>query len=230
MTPRPHLALLPALACVLGGCAKDAAEFPYFYVTVTAIWPDLTDSPATLGYWAAVQVTKKLDDNGDCKTIPAATRVVVDGVEAVFAPDAAAGCMTAEVRSGPFLQSQTVSVDVEQDGRSVGQATFAKLMPGTAATLTSPGDGLHAGDDIVIDPVPELPARDGSARFYPLDETTWRRSGLPATTTRLLDGMHVQVPPFAGRAWLIVTTPDDALGEVSCTGVAACRGQAASAL
>jgi hypothetical protein len=220
-----------ALACVLGGCGGPPPSFPYFYAWVKAEWPSEADSAASLGYWVEVSVTKKLDDNDDCTTMPASTRVVINEAEATFAPDSAAGCLEAEVRLGPFLQNQSVSIVVEQHGEVVGEATFGPLMPGTSAILVSPTDAQVRTDaDIVVRPVPGLPTSWGTAYFYPLDGADWEALGLYGQTERLLDGVHVHAPAFAGRAWLTIRTPDDALAEVSCVGFAACHGEAAGLL
>lgn len=225
-----RLLLLPALAWLLAGCAADDAGFPYFFVTVTADWPDAAASASGLGYAIDVTVTKKLDGNGDCGKIPGGVRVLVDGAELSFAPDSGAGCLEAKPRLGPFLQDHVVTVTLEQDGQTKGEATFADLMPGLAAALVSPPGGqVRAGDDIVIRPVPALPTGWGNACFLPLDGAG-TVSALCAPNQRGLDGVHVQAPVFTGRAWLIVRTPDSAPAAVTCAGFALCHGQAASVL
>jgi hypothetical protein len=222
--------LIVMFALAQGGC-DGPQSFPYFHATVKAEWPIETDSAALLGYWVDVYVTKKMDDTGDCATISASTKVLIDGVEATFAADGGAGCMQAYVRLGPFLQNQSVDITVERGGEVVAEATFDQLMPGTGAALVGPTGGLvHAGDVVVVHPLPELPASGSIARFYPLDEPPWRKVGLFGEAERLSDGVHVSVPSFTGRAWLGLVTTDYALAEVSCSGFATCHGEAASLL
>lgn len=218
------------MACAEGGCGRPQ-EFPYFHVAVKAQWPVEADSAAALGYRVDVHVTKMIDDEGDCATLSGSTKVSINGAEATFAPDSGAGCMQAYVGLGPFLQDQSVSITLRQHGDVVGQATFDQLMPGADAGLVEPlGGVVHAGDVVVIRPVPKLPTSGPIAYFYPLDEPTWSKVGVYGQTERLSDGVHVRVPSFTGRAWLGVRTSDYALAEVSCSGFATCRGEAAGLL
>ena len=134
--------LVAAVACVLGSCSDGGPERRDFSVGVAAEW---TRSPATadqLGYSILVGVVQR-QEGGSCPKIPASTRILVNGTEAPLSPDAqsAPGCQQAGVELGPFFQDQTVTVNVEEDGRLTGEAVFDGLTPGTAATLTSPTDG-----------------------------------------------------------------------------------------
>jgi hypothetical protein len=220
-----------ALVGLLASCGASSPGFPYFYVTAAAGWPAQIDSVQAFGYRVDVKVTKKMDGDGNCNQIPEGVRVLVDGVEASFGPDAAAGCMEAKLTLGPFLQSHAVTALVERDGETVGHASFDGLLPGLGAVLLRPADGqIQAGDDIVVRPLPELPAESAIAHFYPLDGPSWIGAGTYAVTARLLDGVHVLAPAFSGRAWLAVGTSDAASAEVSCQGFAACSGTAAAVL
>jgi hypothetical protein len=136
------------------------------------------------------------------------------------------------VKLGPFVQDQTVTVNVEEGGRIVGEAVFDGLTPGTAATLTSPADGqLHAGDDIVVRPVPELPADSPEAVFYLLDAPVWKPWGISVEPERLMDGVHVTAPAFTGRAVLVVLFAGiSSFSTTSCQGFAICKRWADSTL
>ena len=226
------LSLLATVASVLGSCADRAPERPDFSVGVAAEW---TRSPATaeqLGYSILVGVVQR-PEGGSCPKIPASTRILVNGTEAPLTPyDPQPGCLQAGVELGPFFQDQTVTVNVEEGERSTGEAVFDGLTPGTAASLTSPADGkLHAGDDIVVRPVPELPADSHEAVFYPLDAPVWEPWGIYADSERLPDGVHVAAPAFTGRAVLVVLfAGTSSFSTASCQGFAICQKEIAATL
>jgi hypothetical protein len=186
-----------------------------------------------LGYSILVGVVQR-QERGSCPKIPASTRILVNGTEAALTPDSqsALGCLQAGVELGPFVQDQTVTVNVEEGGRLTGEAVFDGLTPGTAATLTSPADGqLHPGDDIVVRPIPELPADSAEAVFYPLDAPVWKPWGISVEPERLMDGVHVAAPAFTGRAVLVVLfAGTSSFSTASCQGFAICKKEIAATL
>jgi hypothetical protein len=221
------------VAAFCAGCG-EGTDRTYFSVAVEAKWPV---SPATvdgLGYVITVGVVqrqKKVGTDGTCAPLPASTRVAINGYATDLTADATTGCMWGGLNLGPFLQDQSVAVVVEEGGQVAATAFFDHLTPGTAAALLGPSE-LHAGDDIVIRPVPEVPAEAGHAAFYLLDEPVWQPWGISGTTERRSDGLHVQVPAFTGRAVLTVwgTFSSVLEAEVSCPGFAVCSALSADAL
>ena len=88
----------------------------------------------------------------------------------------------------------------------IAQATYDGLTPGVAASLASPADGMvHAGDDVVVTPPPELPSSQvllGS--ILPLEGDPWRPQDIPGSLERRPDGVHATMPVFSGRAALVL--------------------------
>jgi hypothetical protein len=210
------------------GCGEDSSNSDNLRVSAYAIWSSSAATPDALGYTITVDVSQR---EGACDSLPDSTRVLINGQETKLAKDET-GCLKGELVLGPFLQDQTVTVTQERAGQVTATATFKNLLPGTAATLVGPSE-LHAGDDLVIRPVADIPANTpGWAAFYLLDDPVWKEDGLHGETKRSSDGLHVQVPAFAGRAVLTVDglLCDYAAAEVTCPGFAYCTAICANAL
>jgi hypothetical protein len=221
--------LLAAVACALASCSDTAENHLRFLVDVRAEWTIPAASAEELGYSISVEVMP-MYQNGKCPDIPSTTRILVNGTAAVLAPDTWTACMEAKVQLGPFLQDQTITVNIEEAGSINAEAVYDDLTPGTAATmLPLPSNPLHPGDEIVIRPIPELPSSGGEAVFYPLD-TVWQPYGIIGTTERLLDGLHVQTPAFSGNAIVAVWNGDFCLPKFTCRGFDICEGSSATAL
>jgi hypothetical protein len=224
------LPVLLLTAAFGAGCGEDSNDSPTLDVSAHADW---SISPATadaLGYTITVDVSQRQQKDGTCASLPDSTRVLVNGQEANLAVDDT-GCIQGNLVLGPFVKDQPVTVTQEKAGKVTATATFKNLFPGTAATLNS--STLHAGDDLVIHPVPDVPASTaGWAAFYLLDDPVWNPTGLQGEVKRSSDGLHVQVPAFISRAVLTIWgTPCDVwAAQVSCPGFADCHATCANAL
>jgi hypothetical protein len=225
------LSALLLTAAFGAGCGEDGNDNAPLGVTAYADWPISPATADALGYTITVSVVQR-GRNGACASLPDSTRVLVNGQEAELAANEETGCMLGSLVLGPFLQDQSVTVTEEKAGQVTATATFKNLLPGTAATLVGPSE-LHAGDDIVIRPVPAIPANSmGLAAFYLLDSPGWDTYGLRGESKRSSDGLHVRVPAFTGRAVLAVWGQlcDVEAAEVTCPGFADCRAGCAGAL
>jgi hypothetical protein len=228
---------LVALMLWLGGCGADPPARPALSVGVSARW---NWSPATsqgFGYTIAVLLLQLPPPGASaCVTLPASMRLSVNDQQVDAAFDDS-GCLDTPVVLGPVLQVGPITVDVEENGRSVSHGEFENLAPGAGATLTVPADGLvRAGDEIVVAPPPELPTGEldlSFGFFYPLEEDVWFSTGVlsPEQTTRLADGIHAKVPAFTGRAAVVFRgkpyVPDP---KFSCSGFAVCTATADNTL
>jgi hypothetical protein len=216
-------------AALCTGC-DEGSERVYFGVGAEAEWIKYPTSADALGYTITVGVVQIRRD-GVCGSLPAPPRVVIGGYETDLAADPETGCMEGGIVLGPTLKEHAVTVTLEEDGRVTATALFSNLLPGTAATLLGPSE-IHPGDDVVVRPVPDVPAEDALAHLYPLDDPVWSPNGIYATTERRSDGLHVQVPAFTGRAVLTVwnTVCDVDAAEASCPGFAVCSARCANAL
>jgi hypothetical protein len=142
--------------------------------------------------------------------------------------------LNTEFTTSPTLQPSTFIVTAEQDGKMIAQATYDGLTPGATASLASPASGMvHAGDDVVVVPPPQLPSSAVSVgSVFPLEGDPWPGSqytaGLP---DRQPDGVHTQMPVFSGRAALVVRgSPFDPGATISCEGFYSCIGTASNML
>jgi hypothetical protein len=70
------------------------------------------------------------------------------------------------------------------------------------------------------------------AAFYLLDGPAWQPLGITANAERRIDGLHVQVPAFSGRAVMAVwgTISSSLNAEVTCPGFAVCLAESADTL
>ena len=221
--------LLAASTCVLASCSDSAENHLRFLVDVRTDWTIPAASAEELGYSISVEV-RPIYQNSKCPDIPSTTRILVNGAAVALSPNTWTACMEAKVQLGPFMQDQTITVNVEEAGNITAEAVYDGLTPGTAATIVPPLSGpLHPGEEIVIRPIPELPSSSGTAVFYPLD-SDWHPYGINGTTSRLPDGLHVQSPAFSGNAIVAVWNGDFALPKFTCLGFNTCEGSAATVL
>jgi hypothetical protein len=229
--------VVPALAAAaaLAGCGEDPAT-PRMFVSLYADWNDSPANAQAFGYTLTATLSQK-SDAGLCAAPPAPVRFTIDDEEVARPdPDPVSGCIDFSVGFGPTLEARpTVTVRYELDGRLIATATFHRMMPGLDAMLAVPADGqVRAGDEVVVVPPPELPTSSPYARFYALDEaqaSSWVSEGVfPAERElRLLDGIHVKVPPLAGRVALVFDGLASFLeADVTCDGFAACSGEPAA--
>jgi hypothetical protein len=227
---RPFLALLLILAAS-ASCSDGAAEKVYFSVGAKADWSLSQESADGLGYHITVVVVQRQQTDGTCAEISGSTRFLINGAVAPLSLNPESGCMEGTWLLGPYLQDQTLTVAEEEVGQIVATAVFRNLFPGTAATLLGPAE-LRAGDDIVVRPVPDVPAGAGMAVFYLLDDPAWQPGGIHTNPERRGDGLHVPVPSFTGRAVLVVwgTISSIMNAEVTCPGFAACLAESSDAL
>lgn len=190
------------------GCEDEPALPPEFDIAASARWSQEAATPEAVGYTITVSLTQRQQDDGSCRPAAPSTRLTVDNVEVPLSRAPVTLCTKGELVAGPFLQDQILTARLEWDGRAIAEVNFDGLMPGTAARLVTPVDGrVRAGDELIIVPPPELPTSFlGGARFYFLDEPTWRPAGerMPEFPRRLLDGIHLTVPQFTGRAILVM--------------------------
>jgi hypothetical protein len=226
--------VLPAVlvaAALCAGCDQEN-EPVYFGAGAKAEWSKSPASVDRMGYTIAVAVLQMRRGDDTCVALPSSTRVLINGQETALAAKDETGCMEGGQILGPLLHDQSVTVMVEQSGQATATATFNNLLPGTAATMSGPSE-LHAGDDIVIRPVPDIPdAQMGLASFYLLDDPIWRSTGALGDVQRQRDGLHVKVPAFTGRAVFTVwnTHCDIGASEASCPGFDVCFAECAGAL
>ena len=222
----------------LAGCGEDPGQQPpEMFVTVAAQWDNAPASQEAFGASLTATVRQRRVANR-CAPLPAPVRFTIDNQEAgPSAADPISGCFDFSVTFGPTPAApNTVTVRYESDGRLIATAAFTGLTPGLQAALAVPADGqVRAGDEIVVVPPPELPtSNSGTPRFYPLDAaqaSSWVADGVRPTepAARLPDGIHVKIPPLAGRVALVVDGTGLSLGaDVSCDGFAACAGSAAN--
>jgi hypothetical protein len=222
----------------LAGCGEDPGQQPpEMFVTVAAQWDDAPANQEAFGASLTATVRQRRVANR-CAPLPGPVRFTIDDQEAgPSAADPVSGCFDFSVTFGPMPAApNTVTVRYELEGRLIATAAFAGLTPGLQAALAAPADGqVRAGDEVVVVPPPELPTSvPGTPRFYPLDATqasSWVADGVrpPEPAARLPDGIHVKVPPLAGRVALVVDGTGLFLGaDVSCDGFGACAGSAAN--
>ena len=222
--------LLVTATSGLASCSGAADQNLRFLVDVRAEWTIPAASAAELGYVISVEVMPMFQ-HGSCPDIPSTTRILVNGTEVALSPNKWSDCMEAKGQLGPFLQDQSITVKVEGAGSFPAEAVYDGLTPGTAATIFPPLRGpLHAGDEFVIRPIPELPASSGTAFFYPLEDPVWHEFGIVGNTERLLDGLHVRTPAFTGSAIVAVWNGDFCLPKVACRGFSQCNGTSAPQL
>jgi hypothetical protein len=222
--------ILLAAVGALAGC-DDEVSLPDFRVDVTAKWNVFPSSQAELGYTLTVRLFQwRHSQSGDCRNAPASTTVTANGELVPLSRVAGSTCLEGELVLGPSLEDRTVTARIEEDGHLVGEALFEELTPGTHATLVTPADGMvHAGDDIVILPPPELPTSLlVLTMIHPLEAPVWDVFGpYVQDQVRLPDGIHIKAPAFAGPAVLSIGGIPTAIdGKVSCPDFAACSATA----
>ena len=238
MRNRTAASLAVGMLGALAGCGEDAGQQPpEMFVTVAAQWDDAPANQEAFGASLTATVRQRRVANR-CAPLPAPVRFTIDDQEAgPSTADPVSGCFDFSVTFGPMPAARdTVTVSYESEGRLIATAAFNGLAPGLKAALAVPADGqVRAGDEVVVVPPPELPTSDpGHPRFYPLDAaqaSSWVADGVRPTepAVRLPDGIHVKVPPLAGRVALVVDGTGLFLGaDVTCDGFGACAGSAAN--
>ena len=223
-------AVIAALAC-LAGCDGDGRTELGLAVGAAAQFQAQEGPPRAVGYQLAVVIEQavRLGATG-CPKLPADLRLLVNGTEVPAAFDPSSGCLLTTVTSGFSPQVGTVTVEAMDGDRALGHAEFSGLAPGGAATLAVPADGaVHAGDEVVVVPPPDLStAYAGPAYVYPLDDTTVGSKLIPSQLAdREADGIHLVVPAFSGRAaiafWGMPYVPQP---TYSCPGFDFCTADA----
>lgn len=223
------------LGCVTHGCGDEPLPVPDFGIAASAVWSNEPAGPDALGYTMFLLTTQLKSEEGLCRRASASTRLTINDVDVPLVRDPATRCLEGRLAVGPLLQDHppTFSARLEEDGRPVAEALFDDLLPGTTARLVSPADGrVKAGDELVIIPPQALPTSEAwGSRFYFMDAPDWQPLGVAAPTPprRLLDGIHVEVPAFTGRAVLIIRgMPFFISPEISCPGFALCTATVAT--
>jgi hypothetical protein len=221
-------AAIAALAC-LAGCDGDGRTA--LSVGAAAQFQVQAGPPRAVGYQVAV-VIEQVTPSGaaGCPHLPSDLHLLVNGADVPPVFDPSSGCLLTNTALPLSPQVGTVTVDAMDGDRSLGHAEFSGLAPGGAATLAVPADGMvHAGDEVVIVPPPDLPTPSaGPAEVYPLDDTTVSSQLYPSQQAdREADGMHLVVPAFSGRAALVFTgTPYVLMPTYSCPGFDICTASA----
>jgi hypothetical protein len=223
-------AVIATLAC-LAGCDGDGRSELGLSVGAAAQFQAQEGPPRAVGYQLAVVIEQVTPFGATgCPHLPADLHLLVDGTEAPAAYDPASGCLLTTVASELTPQVGTVTVDAMDGDRALGHAEFSGLAPGGAATLAVPADGaVHAGDEVVVVPPPDLSTPyEGSAYVYALDDTTVSWSQFPTQLAdREADGIHLVAPAFSGRAALAFSgMPYGPQPTYSCTGFAICTANA----
>jgi hypothetical protein len=223
-------ALIPVLAC-FAGCGDGGRSDLALSVGAAAQFQAQQGPPRAVGYQVAVVIEQVAPSGGTgCPKLPANLRLLVGGVEIPAAFDPSSGCLLATWTSELVPEVGTVVVDAQEGDTVLGHAEFSGLAPGGAATLAIPADGMvHAGDEVVVVPPPELStASVSSAYFYALDDTTFAWSQFPSQEAdREADGIHVVVPAFSGRGALaFLGMPYVPLPSYSCPGFDFCTANA----
>ena len=217
-----------AALAFLGGCDGDGRIG--LSVGAAAQFQAQAAAPRAVGYQVAV-VIEQVSPAGaaSCPHLPSNLHLLVNGAEVPPVFDPSSGCLLTNAALPLSPQVGTVTVDAMDGDRSLGHAEFSGLAPGGAATLAVPADGMvHAGDEVVIVPPPDLPTPyAGPAELYPLDDTSVGSQLYPSPVDREADGMHLTVPAFSGRAALVFTgTPYVTLPTFSCPGFDICTANA----
>jgi hypothetical protein len=216
----------------IAGCSDKENDMPGFSVGIEAEWNSDPKSQADVGVIYSLVVTQ-FEQHSQCGAFPPSTEVWANDMSLSLVPSPNdPGCSWAAIKMGPFLKDQDVTVQVREGTRVVAEANYQKLTPGTAAALEgTTGENLHAGDQFVVRPIPDLPGESGLATFYALDEPDWNPYRSTAMPVRMMDGLHITVPAFTGRAIFVVwNTGTYLVPEITCQGFAVCMGKASNAL
>jgi hypothetical protein len=171
--------------------------------------------------------------NGSCRGWSSSTRVSVNGQRLPFDP-ASSTCLHGELSLGPFSAEQAVTVRLEEEGRTLAEAAFDRLLPGTAATLVSPSNGpVRPGDEIEIARPTSLLGLPAPAYFFPVEAVPFDHDGIGSPVEPSPAGLRLQVPNLTGPAVVSVfTVPAPGLHEatVTCSGPWTCLAQFSSTL
>jgi hypothetical protein len=219
-----------AAVSALAGCGGDSK--PSLDRVALHVTADFQATAADqMGFVYSVWVSQFVGPNQNMCPDLAPSLVITAGSQTLPLSVDKFNCLDAKLTTTPILQPSTFTVTAEQDGNMIAQATYEGLTPGAAASLASPADGMvHAGDDVVIAPPPELPSSQvllGS--ILPLEGDPWRPQDIPGSLERRSDGIHATMPVFSGRAALVLKgSPLDPDSTVSCKGFYSCFGIASN--
>jgi hypothetical protein len=219
------------VCAAVGGCDGDGRTDLRLSVGASAQFQAQPGPPRAVGYQLAVLIEQVAPSGATaCPHLPADLHLLVNGAEAPATYDSSSGCLLTMVASDLTPQVGAVTVDAMDGDRTLGHAEFSGLAPGGAATLAVPADGaVHAGDEVVVVPPPDLSTPyAGPANVYPLDDTTVGWPLYPSQpAARQADGIHLVVPAFSGRAALAVSgMPYVPLPTYSCPGFDFCTANA----
>lgn len=217
-------------AALLAGCGDGATDLQLSVGAGATYGVTNGTTPRQAGYTVAVLIAQATNNaRPKCPALPSDLRLRVGDQEFAPVTDPSTGCLNTPIPLGPTPQVGTVIVDVLAGAAVLAHAEFNGLAPGGGATLAVPADGqVHAGDEIVVIPPPELSAgADAPETFYALDDPTGGRLFSPKPVTREADGMHVWAPAFTGRAALtFFAQPYVPQASYSCSGFDFCVADA----
>jgi hypothetical protein len=227
--------VIPLVAAVsaLGGCGSDSK--PSLDSVVLSVSADFKATAADqMGFVYTVSVEQVVGPYQNACPALAPSLVITAGDQTLPLNLDKFNCLNTTLTTSPILQPSTFTVTAEQDGKMIAQAPYDGLTPGAAASLASPANGMvHAGDDVVVAPPPQLPSSAvGFGLIIPLEGDPWPGGqytvGIP---DRRPDGVHTQMPVFSGRAALILRgSPFDPDVMISCKGFDVCYGTASNLL
>ncbi len=219
-----------ATVCALAGCGSDSK--PSLDRVELYVSADFNATAADqMGFVYAVSVSQFVSPNQNACPALAPSLVITAGDQTLPLNLDTFNCLNTKLTTSPILQPSTFTVTAEQDGKMIAQATYEGLTPGAAASLASPADGMvHAGDDVVVAPPPELPSSTvGLGSILPLEGDPWRPQFTAGIPDRRPDGVHTQMPVFSGRAALVLQgSPNDPDFTVTCEGFHSCLGAGSS--
>jgi hypothetical protein len=224
----PGLAILAAGLLAGTGCGDNST--PNVVLSTSVQWNRDPSSVDQIGYQVWVDIGWP-DRPQTCFPLSPDLRIQVNDLQAV-PMDLGACVFDVLVKFGAFLQDVPIDVRLTDGDRTIAEAQYQGLFPGTGVQVLDPAGGqVHAGDPITLSlPVASTAPPSVGGLFYWLQAAPSVQPFYSQTEgTCSTDGRTVQItaPGLTGSAELAIDTPSSAnsVSVISCVGFQTCGAQ-----